>query len=81
MTIMRINKCKKCHRIAELTERNGGWTVDCRYSNVIVAVESGQSWCDVEHERLKTSNYGILKDTPNEAILHWNRNNIDDTPT
>jgi len=68
--ILRPIKCKYCKRRTELTERTGGWTVDCYYSHPIHCAEDGESWCDAwEREDLG------LFDTPNDAITNWNKFN------
>lgn len=68
MSILKINKCKQCKRKAVLTDRKGGWTVDCYYSHPFHAVEDNKKWCDVAFS-------GKLFNTPNEAILDWNKEN------
>jgi hypothetical protein len=69
MTILRIKKCKYCHRYAELVERNGGWNVVCYYAHPIHAAEDNKPWCN------KYAYDGILYETPNEAIVEWNKIN------
>ena len=68
MSILRPHLCKNCKRNPKLTERNGGWSVDCKFQNPIIAMDDNVAWCDGE------SHYGIF-DTPNDAIFSWNKDN------
>lgn len=59
--------CKFCGRRPVLTERNGGWTVDCKNISPLI---SPHTFCKGGYERM-----GELFDTPNEAIINWNNEN------
>lgn len=70
MSILRISNCMYCNRKAVLTERIGGWTVDCYFSHPIHCVENNEGWCDAWE-----ISGSPLFETPNDAIEHWNNEN------
>lgn len=62
--MLRPCSCGKCQSQAKLTQRNGGWSVDCSNTDIFIVVENNSTLCDnVSYE---------LFDTPNDAIIYWN---------
>jgi len=72
-SVLRPVDCKFCGGYSELTHRAGGWTVDCKnadpFASVFGAIKSG-IFCKDGYER-----ECVLFDTPNDAIINWNKDN------
>ena len=66
--ILKIEPCKHCGRKGVLTERVGGWTVDCFYISLIDCVMENEHWCVEGYN----ADFPFFE-TPNEAVGFWNK--------
>jgi hypothetical protein len=66
--------CPFCGAYPELNDRNGGWTVDCPWSNPLTAVMDNHPICSgYEYwEDVDRLDYQQLYPTPNDAVIAWN---------